>query len=146
MNEKHLSDKEIQQYALEKENHNAKIAEHIRSCKACKAKLEIYQLVFAEVKVAPKPAFDFDLPSLVLAEIEQGKPKYSLTDFLIYTMIFIAAISLLLLFWNFAAPLFSRLSSMGIWMIFTSTLTILFLLSFESYKKYQRLMSDLDIY
>ncbi len=146
MNEKHLSDKEIQQYTLEKKNNSAKIAEHIRSCKACQSKLEIYQWVFSEVKEAPPPAFDFDLSALVLAEIEPPKPKYSLTDFLIYATIFIAAIALLLLFWKYAAPIFSGLSTVGIWLIITSGLTILTILSFESLKKYQRLMNDLDTY
>ena len=57
MNKDHLSEAEIQQYALGKAGLNT--IEHIDSCAFCEAKAANYRLIFSVMDELPQPAFDF---------------------------------------------------------------------------------------
>lgn len=149
MKTKHLSEKEIQQYVLNKINCEIKIIEHVGLCEDCQEKAGIYEALFAEVKASPKPVFDFDLSTLVLNQMAQPKPKFSWLDSLVYLAAFTGIIFVSIVVYslkNYVEMIFSGLSIMIVLLISITALTILVLLSIEAYKKNQILINKLDFY
>ena len=69
MNNIHPSEKEIQQYILDKLDSSPEIIAHIDSCPDCKAEVSTYQLIISEIKIQPAANFDFDLQDLVLSKL-----------------------------------------------------------------------------
>ena len=74
MNQEHLSELEIQQFALDKSHCEKRITAHMASCDICSARAANYELMFSVVSVDPKPAFDFDLSAAVLARLPKTEP------------------------------------------------------------------------
>src|SRR5579864_5679711 len=73
MNNIHPSEKEIQQYVLDKMDSNPEIIAHINSCSACQAEVSTYQILFSEIKEQPSASFDFDVEELVLSKLPKTK-------------------------------------------------------------------------
>ena len=146
---KHLTDDEIQQYALDKTGCELSIAQHIQHCEACEAKVETYQLLFSGIKQQPKPAFDFDVSELVLAQLAPGKPWFSKERSFVYLL---ASVTILLtgtlsyIFRGYLASLFSGITTLLMYLISTTVLTVLILLGIDMYKNYQKKMNVLDFY
>src|SRR5258708_36277291 len=65
----HLSETELQQYALEGENSPEGIRGHIKACEQCAVKATNYRMIFKEVSRAPLPAVDADMAAQVLAKL-----------------------------------------------------------------------------
>lgn len=78
-NGNHLTDAEIQRYALGEGAPDGGVTKHIEGCTHCAARAELYRGITASIAVAPKPAFDFELAPAVLAMLPAQKPKYSST-------------------------------------------------------------------
>src|SRR5678810_1233381 len=70
---KHLTDDEVQQYAVNKSSCEKRMAEHIHLCEECRTKVEVYQLLITGIKQQPQPAFDFDLSKMVLQQLPSTK-------------------------------------------------------------------------
>src|SRR5687767_8187267 len=66
---KHLTDHEVQQFVVDKQQCEATIVEHIHNCNECKMKSEIYQSLIIGIKQQPEPVFDFDLSAAVLKQL-----------------------------------------------------------------------------
>lgn len=56
----HLSEKEIQDMALEKTEPDL-LSEHVAHCLTCKTKVETYRLIFGELQHTTVPVFDFEV-------------------------------------------------------------------------------------
>src|SRR5664279_2399781 len=80
MNHIHPSEKEIQQYAIDKMDLNPAIIVHIDSCAACQAEVSTYQMIFSEIKEQPSASFDFDVRELVLSRLPKTKTRLSTDD------------------------------------------------------------------
>src|SRR5882724_5041351 len=92
MNTHHLSEEEIQQYALGQTNLN--MMEHIDSCALCEAKTANYHLIFSEIDQLPKLAFDFDVASLVIARLPEPKIALVGGERWLYLLVFAALASI----------------------------------------------------
>ncbi|MHA4811448.1 anti-sigma factor [Flavitalea flava] len=68
----HLSEMELQQYALDEPACTKETREHIEACTNCQAEVMTYRLLFAGIKQQPKPEFAFDLSGLVLSQLTVG--------------------------------------------------------------------------
>ena len=90
MNTRHLTEEEIQQYALDNSGSYNKAAEHIHSCEQCSEKAETYRLLFNGIQQQHQPAFDFDLTELVMAQLPSPAPKPAKENLLIYFFIMAA--------------------------------------------------------
>lgn len=147
MTTNHLSETEIQQYVLAKASCEKEIVAHIEVCEGCQAKAATYQLLFAEIKEQPKPAFDFNLSELVLQQLPQAKPKFSFQKFFVYLVAFIAVSAIGIpgyIFWKNITYIFAGVSVFFIWIIIIFTVIIIAFQSIEMYKKYQRQMDVLN--
>jgi hypothetical protein len=80
MNNIHPSEKEIQQYALDKMDSNPEFITHIDSCSDCQAEVSSYQMLFSEIKEQPSAAFDFDVQELVLSKLPKTNTGLSTDD------------------------------------------------------------------
>jgi len=90
----HLSEEEIQDYTdgLSTAGQQA----HVAACASCKLRLSNYQSLFSELQTLDRPAFDFDLATLVLAQLPTAKAQYPWLPALaaVLSVIFCAVIAL----------------------------------------------------
>ncbi len=146
---RHPSEIIIQEYASQKSNCDQEVVDHIALCKKCKATAAYYHLLFSEIKNNPKPAFDFNLSALVLAQLPKTKPIFSKKDYFVYFLVFVA-ISIvpipLYLFRIYLKNMFTGISSFFIYPIITTTIIILLFQGHDLYKKYQKQMSVINFY
>jgi len=146
---KHLTDDEIQLYALDDLGCEIKIIEHIKLCSQCKARVEAYQLLFNGIKQQPEHSFNFDLSALVLAQLPSPGAVPSRNNLAVYLFIFIGIVlmgSVLYIFRDYMITLFAGIASLVIYLILSTVLTILVALCFDMYKNYQKKMGALDFY
>ena len=146
---KHLTDEEIQLYALNDQGCETKIIEHIKLCSECKARIEEYQLLFTGIKQQPEPSFTFDLSALVLAQLPSSRALRSRNSLAIYLLVFIGIVlisSLLYVFRDYMISIFAGIASLVIYLILITMLTVLVALCFDMYKNYQKKMGALDFY
>jgi len=146
---KHLSDEEIQEYALDRLNTNPKMTEHVELCEECKVKVTAYRMLFTSIKEQPTPAFDFNLSDLIVSKLPKPKPAYLPDNRFVYLLGFIAIILtgiLTYIFRGYLLSLFSGITPFLIYLITTSVITILIILVVDMYKNYQKKMSVLDFY
>ncbi len=80
MNHIHPSEKEIQQYALDKTDSDPVITTHLDSCPDCQAEVSTYQMLFSKIKEQPAAAFDFDVQELVLSKLPKTNTSLSPED------------------------------------------------------------------
>jgi hypothetical protein len=146
MTTNHLTEDELQQYAMDSVGCASTIRDHILLCEDCKAKAASYQLLFSGINQQPAPVFDFDLQQLVLAQLPAPAPKTAADKYLIYIMVAIAVILAgiaVYLFRSYLATLFLG-SSFIAYIAVTTIITILLLQAVDVYSSYQQKMKALD--
>jgi len=147
MTNNHLSEMDIQQYALNKPVADPAIVLHLQECEMCSSRVSAYALLFSAIKDVPKPAFDFDLAGLVLSQIPKSGPSFSGSMSSVYLLagaiIFALAIPVYL-YWNHIANLFVGILPLGMYLIVTPALIILVFQGILLYKKYENKMNILN--
>jgi len=149
MNTRHLTEEEIQQYALDNSGSYNKAAEHIHSCGQCREKAETYRLLFHGIQQQRQPTFDFDLTELVMAQLPLPAPKATKENLLIYFFI-IAVIAVTGLasyfFRGYVALLFRSIAPGLVYLFITGFITLSILLILDMYKNYKKKIHSLDVY
>jgi len=146
---KHLTDDEIQLFALNEQDCETKIIEHVKVCRECKARIEVYQFLFTGIKQQPEPSFNADLSALVLAQLPSSRIIRSRGSLAIYLLVFSCIVligSVLYIFRDYMITLFAGIASLAIYLILITMLSILIVLCFDMYKNYQKKMGALDFY
>ena len=145
---KHLTDDEVQQYAVSKSNCEKRIVEHIHLCEECRSKVEVYQLLITEIKQQPQPAFNFDLSKMVLQQLPSPKTSIANDNALIWIFGFMAIAFLggAIYFFQSYFDLFESMRTIFIYMIVITAVTVLAYLFIDMYKKYKHGMKVLDLY
>ncbi|MBK5272679.1 MAG: hypothetical protein JJE22_16895, partial [Bacteroidia bacterium] len=134
---KHLTDEEIQEYTLDRLSSIPKMIEHVELCEECKARVAAYRMLFTSIKEQPTPAFDFNLSELVVSKLPQPKPAYAPDNRFVYMLGFIAIILtgiLSYIFRGYLLSLFSGITPFLIYLITTTVITILIVLTIDMYK------------
>ena len=145
---KHLTDDEVQQYAIDKLNCEKRIVEHIHVCEKCRSKVEVYQLLITGIKQQSQPAFDFDLSKMVLQQLPSPKTSIANDNALIWIFSFMGlaflggAIYLFISYFD----LFEGIKIIFIYLIVITAVTVLAYLFIDMYKKYKHGMKVLDLY
>ena len=146
---KHLTDDEVQQFALDKLNCEMETLEHIQFCRECKTKAEVYRVMITGIKHRSQPAFEFDLSAAVLHRLPLPQTKTSSDRGLIWLFIIIGigiTGGTIYLFQGSFAYLFYGLTAILIYLISISSIAILAGLFFDMYKNYEKEMKLLDSY
>ena len=145
---KHLTDDEVQQYAVDKSNCEKRIVEHIHLCEECRSKVDVYQLLITGIKHQPQPSFDFDLSKMVLEQLPSPKTTIANDNALILIFGFMGIAFLggaIYLFQNYF-DFFEDIKTIFIYLIAITAITVLVYLVIDLYKKYQKEMKVLDLY
>jgi len=145
---KHLTDDEVQQYAIDKLNCEKRIVEHIHVCEKCRSKVEVYQLLITGIKQQSQPAFDFDLSKMVLQQLPSPKTSIANDNALIWIFGFMAIAFLggAIYFFQSYFDLFEGIKIIFIYLIVITAVTVLAYLFIDMYKKYKHGMKVLDLY
>lgn len=144
---KHLTDDEVQQYAIDKFKCKESIAGHIHFCEQCRAKVEVYQLLISGIKQQPGVAFDFDLSAAVLGQL--SIPKTANDKLLTWIFVFICTCLIGIVFYFFRGYLdsiFKGVGAISIYLVAISAVTVIIWVFVEMYKKNQKEMRILDLY
>ena len=145
---KHLTDDEVQQFVVDRQNCEVKIVGHIHSCEVCRIKVEVYQVLIKGIKQQPQPAFDFDLSKMVLQQLPS--PKTTIANdkalVLIFGFMGIAFLGGAIYLFQSYFDLFEGIKTIFIYLIVITAITVLIYLLIDMYKKYQKEMKVLDLY
>ena len=148
MNNIHPSEKEIQQYVLEKMDSNPEIIAHIDSCSACQAEVSTYQMLFSEIREQPSASFDFNVEELVLSKLPKTKTGLS-TDDIIAGFLVIFTCSCIgipvYIFRKIILNSFIDIPPFFIYSIIIGTTGILIIKLLSLYKKFLKQMHFLNI-
>lgn len=145
---KHLTDDEVQQYVVDKQNCEMKIVEHIHLCGECILKAEIYQSLVTGIKEQPQPAFNFDLSKLVVQQLPSAKETAS--DGLLLRLLLFIGVALIgtgaYFFEGSFVYLFKGVAAILVYLIIITAVTVCIGLFIDMYKKYNNEMKLLDSY
>ena len=147
MNTEHILELEIQQYALQKESCSIQIINHINSCEVCRAKSDVYKLLFTEIKEQPRPVFDFNLVDLVMNQLPELKQRSIFEKALIFTAGFVLMLITLFVIYVYRFYLSDSLTGIApilIYLIITTLASLSIFLGFDMLAKYHRQMKILN--
>ena len=142
----HLSENELQQYAINSNDVAATTAEHIRVCEQCRLKASNYKALFTEMKAIPKPVFDFDVAALVLAQLPAKKQPFSRTTVLISCLVVMAAAIPISLFWGYIIQVFKGISVILLLLIVISAACVLLFQYIEIFNNHKKQMNALKFH
>jgi len=145
----HLSEEEIQHYALDKSACDTLIKAHVNCCADCKARIADYEVLFIALKKVPQPSFDFNLAELVVPQLPKIKPAPSRDNFFVYAFaLAIAALTGTSLFYfrSYIGTLFASITPLLIYLTVTTIITLATILGVEMYKTYKKKMRALEFY
>ena len=141
----HLSEEEIQQYAVDKKASVPHLIAHMEVCADCQAKVQTYTQLFEAIRLQEKPAFDFDLSELLMPQL--AKPKFAFNDFLGYLTVFLMGLSTIVavfVFRKYLANIFTGVMPMFIYLILLTGLAVIVFQVAEMFRKYQKQISTLN--
>lgn len=145
MNNGHLSEEEIQEFVLGQGG--SEDIEHIGSCLLCSIKATNYQSILAAMNDLPKPAFDFDVASLVIAQLPRQKAEITAGDTWMYLLVFAAIGSLIIpayLYKDELLKMFNGVLPVALYLIVLAAILILVFQGFEIVRKYRKQMDTLN--
>lgn len=149
MIEKHPSEAELQEFALDPGKSGQKIAPHIRLCQSCQAEIENYKQLFTGMKDQEKPVFDFALADLVLAQIKPTAKSLPFDKLLVYLISLVAFLFTGTVFYIFRksfSELFAGVAQLFLYLIITTAISILFFQLIDIYRVYQKKWRVLEFY
>jgi hypothetical protein len=85
----HLSDDDIQQYALDPSRCSRQECDHIESCEICSEAMIAYKSVITQINTASRPSFDFDVYAVVAERLPQRSSGLSWTIISVVTLVMI---------------------------------------------------------
>ncbi len=147
MKASHLSDEEIQTYALRLDTVSEEIHTHIQECELCRQKAHAYQLLFTTLEKPVAPVFDFDLAAAVIQQLpptEIVAYESSFTSYSIGGGVLAGIGMLFFYFFNYPIYLFEGLSSITLSILLTATVGISLFLGYDLYAKYQKQLKVLN--
>ena len=75
MTHRHLSDEEMQILALGQQIEVPGIKQHLDGCTSCREQVALYKMISSGIKAQPPAAFEFDLTTAVLQQIQPARNK-----------------------------------------------------------------------
>jgi hypothetical protein len=144
MKANHLTDPEIQVYALTSEGTELPATKHLEQCDMCSLKVKNYQQILIGIKGQSKAEFDFNLSELVIAQVSPKRASSNATLFWVAGII-----SLLItgyLCGIYLSALFPGISPITFYLVFIPASALLIFQGTEIYQKYKKPFDTLDFY
>jgi hypothetical protein len=149
MNNRHLTDIDIQQFLFQESGSDPEISRHIQQCGECRIKADQYRQIFETAVKEKKPVFEFELTELVMKKLPANKPEISLSKSVIYSILFIAlpvAGVLIYLFYTRLSFLLIGISPIFVYLIATVMISLFLFQSIDNYIQYKKQIKALEIY
>jgi len=147
MNYSHTSEKEMQQYAINKLDCSPELITHIDSCTYCISEIKAYQTLISAIRYQHQPAFDFDLTRLVLSQLPETRARLSPENIIAWFLVIFTCCCVGIpayLFRKSILYLFIGIPSFFFYAIMISSFLILIIKILFLYKKYQNQMRQLN--
>jgi hypothetical protein len=147
MTNKHPDDEDIQQYVLEISGCDEDTIDHIRHCTRCSSMAEQYRILAGRIKELEKPAFDFDVSGMVLAQLPRPRQKNRTGHAVLLVAGFIAVVCFsagLYLFGNSLSDLLHAIKPATMGVILTSAASLLVFLGIDIHAGYKKKMKILN--
>ena len=143
----HVSDPELQQYAMDKAACTAGSAQHIESCEACRAAAAVYRQLFADIQEQPKPVFDFDVSALVLRELPMPARRALPEKAFNYWLAGIVCCAIGIPLYLFRKNIYFTFEGIGyaVYIIAGAALPVVLWRLVAMYRKYQQQMKTLNL-
>lgn len=148
MNNHHLSEEEIQVFVLDPKNCDAGMTAHIGGCPECLELVNIYKLMLADIAKQEAPAFDFDVASIVLANIEPAGTVEDSARLFPHMTLVLAAIFVIVPLYIFRANflIIANATSVVFLLISSITCTIGFIIkAMQLYARYQSQIKTINM-
>jgi hypothetical protein len=132
---RHLSELEIQDYALGRPDYPNVMMEHITSCADCRAEIRAYEALFS------------DISALVIPQLKRHKARFSVDRFIAGFLVIFASSCIgipIYVFRRNILYMFSGVPAFFIYAIVGSTSVFVITKIFLMYKKYQHQMQYLN--
>jgi hypothetical protein len=145
---KHLTDEEIQDYALEPSGCAAEIAQHAEGCPECTMRIKEYRLLFGAFEGQPESAFDFNIEEAVLSRLPVAK-QHEPVGWLSYALFFVVVVPAcggIYIFRNVLLNVFSQIATLVLLLIVITVATILTVLCVDMFKSFQKKIHAVDGY
>lgn len=147
MNNIHLTEAALQQYAMDPSACQGEMAVHLQSCEDCQASLQAYQALFSGLSAQPRPGFDFDVTASVLEQLDASKKGISLSNLFIYMLAMVAIASPIIAAIKYRVYLKNLGTGMGTMTIYLLILTAACVIIFQGldlFRKYQKQINLLN--
>lgn len=148
MKQEHLTENELQQFALEPLEADNEQATHVAECAKCSAAIANYRAMFSALSTIEKPAFNFDPEKQIMAELSVSPTrKTGFPWFAIGISAISAAMVAIPLFImrNYFMNIFS-IPAPVIYLVVATTLTIIIFQCRELLSSYRQKMRLLNYY
>ena len=148
MNGPHLSEINLQDYALGIGGDNPGIRQHLETCQVCKSRAANYRLTFSGIHLQEQALPDMDLQAMVLSKINPSPAKSSQDNIYGYMLAFFlvfGGIPLYLLRGYFVTFL-TGISITVLFSIIAGTSLVLIFRITAMYKDYQEKIKGLNYY
>lgn len=146
MSTTHLSSAQLQQYAEDSAAIDAATTTHLGICASCKAELANYRTLFAGINMIEQPAFDFDLPALIMKKLPATKPAIRWTAIGISVLAAFCVAVPLIIFRDYFTRLFKDASITLIYLIIPAAICTILLQVMESVNTHKKKMDTLYFY
>lgn len=143
MRKRHMTEEEIQQYAIDEAGSTPEVMGHLSSCGICKERVRTYQLLFSEMEKEPDLSFGFSIAELVLPQLEAPKSRFSWAAFLVYAFMGIGVVVVGIAIFALRS-LFSGFTAMGVYLLIVTSLSVLIYQAAGYYKKYREQINILN--
>lgn len=149
MNQEHLSENELQQWALGQNASDQQLAAHIQACPACAAAAANYQALFSALHAIEKPAFKLDIDTQIMAHLPVATTTRSAFPWL-QLLLGAAAVAVLtitvLVMSSYLKEVFQGMDTMIFSLLMVVALTIALFQCREIWITHRRKMNQLKFY
>lgn len=143
----HLTEEQIQQYALDAQSCSGAITAHIQQCEHCQQQVIYYKVLIEGIETQEKAVFDFDIADLVMEQLPQPKPTYDKSfSYALVAMIVMMAGLVVYVLGNSLVSLFALVQPILIGLVIITALGLMAFLGVDMYQKYKAQMRTLSLY
>jgi predicted anti-sigma-YlaC factor YlaD len=137
MSDQHLTEEELQEFALNEASITKAASAHLHACPVCREQLATYRQLFIEIETEPAAAFDFDVSEAVMEKLPVRKQiKLSVSFFMLMAVLMIT-VAVILLFGEEMNNLFTGIDWLVPVLILISVITAAAGFAYDVYKNYR---------
>lgn len=147
MKQEHLSENELQQFASGHQGTDLELAAHVHECAKCAMAIANYRTMFSALNTMEKPVVDFTIEQIMAALPDPIKEKKAF-PWLVFAISTISSAIVVITVFKISGVynLFRNMQGPVLYLIISTTLTIVVLQLRELFSSYREKMRQLNFY